>query len=352
MDTYNDLTRKLGIEYPIVQGPFGGGLSTARLAATVSNFGGLGSYGAHVLAPEEIEDLGVELRSLTDKPFALNLWVSDRDKKMDAIDSDSFSTVYQSYRGLFERMGATEPDFLGSDQSVYERQVEAVLRVRPKVFSFVFGIPTREILIEMRAREIITIGAATTLAEAQALEESGVDVVLATGMDAGGHRPSFLERAEDSLVGTMALVPTVRDRVGIPVIAAGGIADARGVRAALALGADAVQIGTAFLACEESGAAAAHREILLANRLGNTVLSKAFTGRLARFLPNRILGDLLGIGAEVLPFPAQSWLTRPLKQAAANREDAEGMALYAGQGVPMLRHRSAESLMRELIRAC
>ncbi|MDQ8187050.1 DUF561 domain-containing protein [Pelagicoccus sp. SDUM812002] len=200
-----------------------------------------------------------------------------------------------------------------------------------------------------RCRRIVTIGVATTIAEAETLEAAGVDVVLATGMDAGGHRPSYLDSPEESLVETFALVPAIRDRVKVPVVAAGGIADVRGMRAAFALGADAVQIGTAFLACEESGAQELHRQRLRANKDGRTVLSRRFTGRLARFMPNRILQELEASESEVLPFPAQSWLTGPLKQAAVENGDAEGMALYSGQGVPLLKHRNAGALMDALV---
>ena len=148
----------------------------------------------------------------------------------------------------------------------FEDQARVLLDANVPVFSFIFGIPPREILEECRAKGIVTIGTATTPDEAAALEEAGVDAIAASGFEAGGHRGSFLRPAEDSLTGTLSLVPQVVDAVDVPVIAAGGIADARGVIAALALGAEAVQMGTAFLACEESGASPLHREALLRKR--------------------------------------------------------------------------------------
>ena len=160
------------------------------------------------------------------------------------------------------------------------------------VFSFIFGIPPKEILEECRAKSIVTIGVATTPDEAAALQEAGVDAIAASGFEAGGHRGSFLRPAEDSLTGTLSLVPQIVDIVDVPVIAAGGIADARGVIAALALGAEAVQMGTVFLACEESGASRLHREALLGGNAGHTALTKGFTGRLARGISEPFDGGL------------------------------------------------------------
>ena len=346
----NPLTNQIGIQYPIIQGPFGGGLSSVELASVVSNAGGLGSFGAHQLCPQEIEELCISLRKQTDRPFAINLWVSDRDASMDTLSVKDFHQRRDLYRDDYERLGADEPEWSDETTMRFEHQAEAILRANPRVFSFVFGIPSRDILSECRKRGIVTIGAATTIEEALALEAAGVDVVLATGCEAGGHRPSFLRAAEDSLQGTLALVPAVRDAVSIPVVAGGGIADGRGVRAALALGADAVQIGTAFLACEESGAPAIHKRELLRNRDGNTTLSRVYTGRLARFLPNGFI-ERHGDPAEpVLPFPAQSWLVGPIRRAAAAAGDTDSASLYAGQGVPLLHHTSAKDLMNDLVK--
>ena len=171
-------------------------------------------------------------------------------------------------------------------------------------FSFIFGIPAREILEECRAKGIVTIGTATTPEEGAALQEAGVDAVVASGFEAGGHRGSFLRPAEDSLTGTLSLVPQVVDIVDVPVIAAGGIGDARGVVAALALGAEAVQMGTVFLACEESGASRLHRETLRRRDAKHTALTKGFTGRLARGIRNRMMEDLNRAGNRNLAISA------------------------------------------------
>jgi nitronate monooxygenase len=351
MNIDSEVSTLLGIQYPIIQGPFGGGLSTVELAATVSNLGGLGSYGAHILEPEAIERLCEEMRTRTARPFAINLWVSDYDASMGDLSQQEFHQRANGYQSVYDQLSVAPPEWVPSSQALYERQVEAVLRARPKVFSFVFGIPSKEILSECRQRGIVTVGAATTIEEALLLEAAGIDCLVVSGFEAGGHRPSFLKRSEDSLVGAFALIPTIRDQVNIPLIAAGGISDERGMRAALALGADAVQIGTAFLACKESGASSTHQEQLRHNTNGDTRLSRAYTGRLARFINNAFIDSFESEAQEPLPFPAHSWLTSPIKRAATEQSNTEYMALYAGQGVPLVRHHSAEEVMGQFIAA-
>jgi len=196
------------------------------------------------------------------------------------------------------------------------------------------------------------VGTATTVAEAIALEAGGVDAVVASGMESGGHRVSFLKPAEESLIGTFALVPQVVDAVSIPVIAAGGIADRRGYAAALALGADAVQVGTAFLATRESAAVPAYRAVLHSPAARETVLTRALSGRLARGIPNRIIADLAEAnlaGAVIAPFPAQNWLTGRFRPEAAAQGNTELMSLWAGQATALIRHDSAADVLTELL---
>jgi nitronate monooxygenase len=199
------------------------------------------------------------------------------------------------------------------------------------VFSFIYGIPPQEILEECWAKHIFTIGTATTPDEAAALQEAGVDAIVASGFESGGHRGSFLRSAEDSLTGTLSLVPQIADIVDVPVIAAGGIGDARGVIAAMALGAEAVQMGTVFLACEESGASLLHRQVLRGKKAGHTALTKGFTGRLARGIYNRLLEELNWPGTEILPYPLQRALVRNLAIPAEAAGRSDLMPLWAGQ---------------------
>ena len=330
----NRLTQRLGIDYPIVQGPLGG-LSSQRLTAAVSNFGGLGSFGAHTLAPDAIEDVIAQIRSLTSKPFAMNLWVSMEDEGARSSDEPAFNRSLAPLAAYLAELGAPRAAYQPYVPSRFEDQARVLLDANVPAFSFSFGIPPREILDECRSKGIATIGTATSRDEAAALDEAGVDAIVASGFEAGGHRGSFLRPAEDSLTGTIALVPQVVDTVGVPVIAAGGIADARGVAAALALGAEGVQMGTVFLACEESGANRLHREALRGPDARHTGLTRGFTGRLGRGIRNRLMQELNRNDAEFLPYPLQRGLVRNLWTAAEAAGRADLMPLWAGQSASL-----------------
>src|SRR5712675_3783975 len=324
------LTSTLGIEYPFIQGPLGG-LSSQKLTAAVSNFGGLGSFGAHGLAPEAIKDVVGEIRSLTSKPFAMNLWVSMEDEGARTSDENAFNRSLAPLAVHLAALGAPRPEYKPYSWIRFEDQARALLDEKVPVFSFIYGIPPQEILEECRAKGIVTIGTATTPEEGAALQDAGVDAVVASGFEAGGHRSSFLRAAEDSLTGTFSLVPQIANMVDVPVIAAGGIADARGAIAALALGAEAVQIGTAFLACEESGAGVFHREALRGRKAGHTALTKGFTGRLARGIHNRWIEELNETGTEILHYPLQRGLVRNLAIPAEAAGRSDLLPLWAGQ---------------------
>lgn len=338
----------LGIAWPIVQGPLGG-VPTQRLTAAVSRYGGLGSFGAHGLAPAEIRDVIAELRARTSAPFAINLWVSMEDEGARAAGEADFARSRRTIAPLLESLGAPLPAYRPYVPIRFEHQVRELIDARVPVFSFVFGVPPREILDECRARGIATIGAATTPDEAVVLEEAGVDVVAASGSEGGGHRGSFLRASEDSLTGTTSLVPQVVDRVSVPVVAAGGIADARGIAAALALGAEGVQIGTAFLACEESGASALHREAILGGHAGRTALTRGVTGRLARGIHNRALETLSAPDADLLPYPLQRQLVRHLTAAAEQAGRRDLVPMWAGQSANLVRHTKATELLDALV---
>ena len=326
----NRLTAKLGIDYPVIQGPLGG-LSSQKLTAAVSNFGGLGSFGAHSLPPETIKEVIAEIRSFTSKPFAMNLWVSMEDEGAKTSDENAFNGSLAPLAAHLSALGAPRPTYRPYSPIRFEDQARVLLDAKVPVFSFIFGIPPREVLEECRAKSIVTIGTATTPEEGAALQEAGVDAIVASGFEAGGHRGSFLQSAEDSLTGTLSLVPQITDKVKVPVIAAGGIADVRGVIAALALGAEGVQMGTVFLACEESGSSLLHRQALRGKKAGHTALTKGFTGRLARGIHNRLLQELNQEGTAVLPYPLQRSLVRNLAipAEAAGRPDL--LPLWAGQ---------------------
>lgn len=327
----------------IVQGPFGGGLSTPELVAAVSNGGGLGSYGAHHLAPEEIGRAAASIRERTEAPFALNLWVSNRDAGGDVMRPEAVERLQPFFRELGLEAVLPPPKRIFD----FDEQARAVIESRPAVFSFIFGVPSAAILEACARRGIVTAGAATTVAEARALEAAGVDWIVASGFEAGGHRPSFLAPAEDSLHGTIALTRLIRRAVSKPVIAAGGIADGEGVRAVMALGASAAQVGTAFRACEESGAPEIHRRLLF-DPASLTGLTRGFSGRLARGIRNRLFEELRG--AESLAYPAQQWVVGALREAAIAQGRADLISLWSGQAAGLLRYRRAAELMAALIK--
>jgi nitronate monooxygenase len=336
------------IEYPIIQGPLGG-FSSQRLTAAVSNFGGLGSFGAHGLEPNAIKDVIAEIRSLTEKPFAMNLWVSMEDPGAAASDASAFQRALSHLGPHIEAVGGTQPAFAPYRSIHFEDQARILLDARVPVFSFIYGIPPKEILDEARKQDIVTVGTATTPDEAIALEQAGVNLVVASGFEAGGHRGSFLRSPEDSLTGTISLVPQTVDAVKIPVIAAGGIADARGIAAAFSLGAEGVQMGTVFLACVDSGAHPLHREAILSAKAGHTSLTRGFTGRLARGIDNELLQTLNRPGTQILPYPLQRALMRSLALPAQKAGKAELLALWAGQSANLARCPSVDELLTSLV---
>jgi nitronate monooxygenase len=339
----------LGIQYPILQGPFGGNLSSVELVSTVSNAGGLGGYGAYTLSPQEIVEVDQQIKAATNKPYNINLWVSDTDAINGTVTNEQYEQAIKIFKPYFGEVDIALPAKEAPFESRFENQVQVILDVRPKVFSFTFGIPSANILDQCRKSDIKTIGTATTVDEAVALEAAGVDLIIASGFEAGGHRPSFLAPAEQSTFGTFVLLQLIKEKVKTPVIAAGGIANGKGVAAALALGADAVQIGTAFLATDESNATAIHREMLFSNAAKETILSRAFTGRLGRGITSRIAKDLVNREKEFLPFPLQTQFMSHLRKAAIEQQKWDLILFWSGQIAPVLKHRRAGELMKSIL---
>jgi len=343
------VTRRLGLAAPIVQGPFGSGLSAVDLVVEVSEGGGLGSFGVHHLDGAGIRDVATRIRARTSRPFALNLWVPLGDSEDPQLGDARWSAACDLLRPYFDELRVPMPTRPARFGPRFDEQLETVLELRPAVFSFVFGVPPADALERCRGAGIVTIGAATTPAEAKLLAEAGVDMIVASGFEAGGHRVSFLREPEECLTGTLALVPQVVDAVKVPVIAAGGLADGRGIAAALRLGAGAAQIGTAFLACEESNAAPLHREKLFSADASRTTLTRAFTGRLARSIHNEFIDHMRGKEPGFAPYPAHAWLTAHLRSPALAARRADLISLWSGQSAPLLRHRRARELLEFLV---
>jgi nitronate monooxygenase len=334
-----------GVQRPIVLGPFGG-MSSVELTGRVSELGGLGSYGLYGYHPDRIRRTVAELRARTGRPFALNLWVPVGDEvRPGEVELDGYLAAL---RPLYDEVGVPAPEPPPEFLPEFGDQLDAVLRERPSVVSFVYGVPPAEAVDAAHSAGTAVVGTATTVAEARLLAEGGVDAVVATGFEAGGHRVSFARRSEDSLVGTFALVPQVVDAVDVPVIAAGGVADRRGVRAAFALGARGVQVGTAFLRTRQSAANEGYRRALGTVPADGTRLTTAMSGRLARGIPNRAMRAIED-GGRIAPFPAQNWLTGRFRTPAAGRDLPELQSLWAGQSAPLATRLDADEVFAELV---
>ena len=321
------VTKALEIEHPVVQAPMAGGPTTPELVAAVSNAGGLGSLGAAYLPPETLREQVREIRRRTQAPFNVNLFVPSP-FEADPERIERSGELLARYR---QELGIRTLGIPSSFEESFEDQLEVVLEERVPVFSFTFGVPGEDQLHRLRDAGVITVGTATTVREGLRLEERGVEVVVAQGGEAGGHRGTFLGDFRDALIGTMALVPQMVDALSIPVIAAGGIVDGRGLAAALVLGAGAAQMGTAFLACEESGAHPEFKKAVLGAAEDETAVTRVFSGRAARGIKNRFLVEMGEHEEELPPFPVQNALTRDVRAEAQRQGRPEFMSLWAGQ---------------------
>jgi nitronate monooxygenase len=336
-------TELFGIDLPIVLGPMAGGPSTPMLAAAVSQAGGLGSLGEGYAAPQQIRDHIRELRRATERPFAVNLFAPE------AVEVDNAAIrraidILAPYREELGLPPQAVPERFAED---FDEQLGVVLEERVPVFTFTFGRLPAGAIDALHRAGVLVGGTATTPAEAEALAADGVDFVVAQGTEAGGHRASFLGDGDDDLIGLVSLVPAAHDQSGLPVVAAGGIADGRGIAAALVLGAVAAQLGTAFLLCPEAGTSAPYRAAVRDAVSEDTIITTAFSGRRARGIVNRLGLELAGRN-DLPPYPVLNALTRDLRQAAAARGESGYLSLWAGQGVGLTRVRPADELVSVL----
>jgi len=337
------ITEALGIEHPIVQAPMAGGPTTAALVAAVSNAGGLGSLGAAYLSPEKLREKVGEIRALTDRPFNVNLFVP-APFEADPRGIERVNELLAPYR---EELGIRSPGTPSSFEESFDDQLAVVIEERVPVFSFTFGSPSPDLTGRLKENGTTVVGTATTVREGLRLEEDGVDLVVAQGSEAGGHRGTFLGDFGGALVGTVALVPQMVDAVSVPVVAAGGIMDGRGLAAALVLGAGAAQMGTAFLACEESGAHPEFKRAVLEAAEDETAITRAFSGRAARGIKNRFLAEVGAHEKDLAPYPVHNALTRDVRAAAQKQDRPEFMSLWAGQAPRLARRTKAADLVRE-----
>ena len=337
----NRLTERLKLQWPIFQAPMGE-MSTPALAAAVANSGGLGGLGMWGFSAPEAERRMAGFRQLSGGSLNVNypLWENPGDL------SGTGQAMRTRMQALYDAHGLGPiPQPTVSAGEINAGHLTVLQRMKPEVVSFHFGLPNDDVINAIKAAGIFVVCTATTVAEAKVLEARGVDAVIAQGTEAGGHRGTFSGVDVRMQPGLFSLLPQVVDAVAIPVIAAGGIADGRGIAAALMLGASAVQLGTAFLRCDEAHVSEQHRASLGAARDVSTVVTDVMTGRPARFIRNRLIEELSRDGLSPLPFPAQSDLTHPLAQSG----DREFMSLYAGQSAALTRDMPAAELVALLV---
>ena len=349
----SSLLQRLGIALPIIQGPMTGS-DTPALAAAVSAAGGLGMLGCGMRSPAAMAEAAAAVRQQTDRPFGMNLFVQATPNP----DEATVQAAMERLAPLYAELGL-QPQRPTQWCEDFAAQFEALVALRPAVASFTFGILTAAQVARLQAVGSTVIGTATTLAEAQAWAAVGADAVCASGMEAGGHRGTFLTPTQPgatgaapsladfaaSMVGTLPLVAQCAQALSIPVIAAGGIMDGRGIAGALALGAQAVQMGTAFLACPESGIGPAYRQALAQAQDTDTRLTRVFSGRPARGIVNAMMEALAAEEDRVPAYPVQNALTGALRRAAAAQGRASHLSLWAGQGVAAVRPLPAAQLV-------
>jgi nitronate monooxygenase len=333
----------LGIQVPILLAPMAGACPPS-LSIAVAIAGGMGACGALMMLSDEIKIWCDEFRKGSAGSFQINLWIPDPRPVRDL-------ELERRQREFLAQWGpAVSPEAGDALLPDFSAQCQAMLSVRPKVISSIMGVYPAAFVSQMKSLGILWFATATTVAEARTADEAGADAIIAQGMEAGGHRGAFhADEAERRMVGLMSLVPQVVDAVSVPVIAAGGIADARGIAAALVLGASAVMIGTGFLRCPEAKMHSAYAERLADTEAHDTMITRAFSGRPGRSVATAYVRSAGAVDAPVAaPYPVQRGLTRAMREDAVRTGDADRMQLWAGQSAKLAQARPAGEICQEL----
>lgn len=334
----------LNIEHPIIQAPMAGA-ATPEMAAAAANAGALGSLGSALMSVDRFRDEVRAARGLTDRPLNANFFVHEPPRE-DAARADAARGRLTEW---YERLDAGPmPDVRATHFPFDAAMCEAVLDLAPKVVSFHFGLPDACLVEALKGAGMVILSTATSVDEARWLEARGADAVIAQGVEAGGHSGWFLPRGPAQVAGTLALVPRVVDAVRVPVIAAGGIADGRGIAAALMLGAAGVQMGTAFLVTPESAVSATHKQALLAASGDDTMVSTAFSGRAARTIVNAYAEAMRAVD-DWPDFPLMNTLTGPLRRASAAAGRPDAVSLWSGQAAGLIRQADTAELIGQLV---
>jgi len=334
------------IQYPLIQAPMAG-VQGWELAVAVSSAGALGSIPCAMLTPEAVRDAVTRFRAQSDRPVNLNFFCHTTVE----VDADTRARWLELFRPWYAELGCEAPDLPAGPgrQPFNQDMADLVAELAPDVVSFHFGLPDDHLLQQVRSSGAKIISSATTVDEARWLEHRGVDAIIAQGLEAGGHRGMFLSESISTQVGTFALVPQIKAAVNVPIIAAGGIADAAGVQAAIALGADGVQAGTAYLLCSEANTSAVHRRALTSDAARHTVLTNLFSGRPARGIVNRMIQELGAINPNAPRFPHATAASAPLRVAAEALGSGDFSPLWAGQNVTGCRAIPAADMTQMLV---
>ncbi|MGX1264279.1 nitronate monooxygenase [Rossellomorea marisflavi] len=336
----NRFLKRLSLEKPIIQAPMAGGITTTEMVKATMDGGILGSLASGYLAPDTLEE---QIRTVSDhseRPFQVNVFVPGGEKvpKDEDVEPWKERVPGSQHAGNFMTIEEQWDDF--------HRKIDLILHYKVNVCSFTFGLPPVKIVQQLKEEGCLLMGTASTVKEAVLMEERGMDMVCMQGSEAGGHRAAFLEGEGDASIGLMTLIPQTVDAVSVPVIAAGGMTDRRGLNAALALGAEGVQIGTPFLLCKESGAHPAHKRRIIEANGEETRVTSLYTGKKARGIVNDWMVNNERFEHSVLPYPHQHILTKPMRQVATQSEDPSRMSLWAGQGIGSLQR---ETTVKEVI---
>lgn len=344
----NAFAQRLGLQVPLIQAPMAG-VQVHALTVAVSETGGLGSLPAAMLTPAALREELQAIRASTARPFNLNFFCHAEP----APDAAAEAAWLDALRPYYDELGVDASKIgLGASRAPFSDDAAALVEeFRPPVVSFHFGLPNAPLLQRVKRSGAFVLSSATTVDEARWLEAHGADAVIAQGLEAGGHRGHFLSDDLSRQLGSFALLPQVKAAVRVPVIAAGGIADAAGVAAAMALGADGVQIGTAYLLCPEATTSALHRAALQSEAAAHTALTNLFTGRPARGIVNRVMRELgLQRAAPHPAFPRSTAALAPLRAAAEARGNSDFSPLWSGQNNSGCRAIPAAEMTRALCR--
>ncbi|WP_100011543.1 NAD(P)H-dependent flavin oxidoreductase [Lentibacillus sediminis] len=341
----NKFTQEIGIKYPIIQAGMAGGVTTPELVGTVSNAGGLGTLGAGYMSPDDIDQSIQKIKQLTPNPFGVNVFIPEFPEVSDGQIEKS-NQLMSPFR---EELNLKTKQTPKQSKSLFDKQMDVILKHKVPVCSFTFGVPSKETVQKLKRENIIVIGTATTVNEAIINEENGMDMVVVQGSEAGGHRGTFFSPFENAMIGTMALVPQVADHVDIPVIAAGGIMDSRGVLASIVLGAQAVQMGTAFVTSSESGAKEQHKDAIMNTTEEQPVITSAFSGKPARGIQNQFILKMKDYEDNLPGYPVQNSLTKDIRKEAAKQNRPEWMSLWSGQNPRLSQKESANDIMVNIV---